>query len=523
MRYSLSYIVYITLCLNRIHRENTDEKMRSQEAFDFSIREESHERLPVRPPEGYKGLAGFHKYWGKKPTEAWHLLIERLTKPEDIVLDPFLGSGLVAKECTDLNRRFIGFDINPISIELTELYLSPPTHHELKLALNSLYKNLLPKVNGLYKLSTGDVATHLLWEDDTIVKVWKKSGRSRVELMVDRDELRKFEDAHKYTLHNESNFRFFENSRINSKSTMVVDQLFTPRALEVIDRILDEITKTTGNTKRALRLILSAALGQMSRMVFAVSKRGKARGIESESIEVGSWVIGYWRPGQHFEVNALNCFENKANKLLKALNDLGSPCKVSIAAEASAFFQNGKDCFLALGDSEKLLQQIPSESVNVILTDPPHGDRIPYLELSEMWNGFLGYESDLSGELVISNAKTRNKDQATYNQKLFRIFSECNRVLRNDGVIAIMFNARSTDHWESLHQLEAETSFSFVGCYPMQYSAGSVVQDNREGGLKSDYVLLYTKSLNAKNIQKISDQFKDLPAWSRVLPARVSK
>jgi len=513
---------YIELCTNRIHRDNTD-KMKSQIAFEFPTREAIPERLPARPPEGYKGLAGFHKYWGKKPTEAWHLLIERLTKPEDIVLDPFLGSGLVAKECTDLNRRFIGFDINPICLELTDLYLSPPTHQELKSALNSIYKNLLPTINDLYKLSTGDVATHLLWENSTIVKVWKKSGRARVELVVERDELQKFENAHNYTPHNKSNFRFFENSRINSKSNMEIDQLFTPRALEVIDRILDEITKTTGNTRRALRLILSAALGQMSRMVFAVSKRGKARGIESESIEVGSWVIGYWRPGQHFEVNALNCFENKANKLLKALNDLGPACNVNIATGALDFFQNGKDCFLALGDSEKLLKQIPSGSVNVILTDPPHGDRIPYLELSEMWNGFLGYESDLSGELVISNAKTRNKDQETYNQKLLRILFECSRVLRNNGVIAIMFNARSADHWESLHQLEAETSFSFVGCYPMQYSAGSVVQDNRDGGLKSDYVLLYTKSLNAKNIQTISDQFKDLPEWSRVLPARVSE
>ncbi len=497
--------------------------MISQEAFEFSVREDSPERLSARSPEGYKGLAGFHKYWGKKPTEAWRLLIERLTKPEDIVLDPFLGSGLVAKECTDLNRRFIGFDINPICLELTELYLSPPTHRELKSALQSLHKNLFPKVNSLYRLSTGDVATHILWEDSTIVKVWKKSGRCRVELIVDRDELRTFEDAHKYTPHNESNFRFFENSRINSKSNMEIDQLFTPRALEVIDRILDEITKTTGNTRRALRLILSAGLGQMSCMVFAVSKRGKARGIESKSIEVGSWVIGYWRPMQHFEVNALNCFENKANKLLKALNDLGPSRKASITADASVFFQNGKDCFLVLGDSEKLLQKLPAESVNVILTDPPHGDRIPYLELSEMWNGFLGYESDLSGELVISNAKTRNKDHITYTQKLLRIFSDCNRVLKNDGVIAIMFNARSTDHWESLHQLETETSFSFVGCYPMQYSAGSVVQDNRAGGLKSDYVLLYTKGLNSNNIQAISDHFKDLPSWSRALPARVSK
>ena len=49
-------------------------------------------------PEGYKGLSSFHKYWGKKPTEAWRFLIENLTEPSDIVLDPFLGSGLIAKE-----------------------------------------------------------------------------------------------------------------------------------------------------------------------------------------------------------------------------------------------------------------------------------------------------------------------------------------------------------------------------------------------------------------------------------------
>ena len=61
------------------------------------------------PPEGYKGLSGFHKYWGKKPTEAWRFLIENLTEPGDIVLDPFLGSGLIAKECIVLDRRLYRF------------------------------------------------------------------------------------------------------------------------------------------------------------------------------------------------------------------------------------------------------------------------------------------------------------------------------------------------------------------------------------------------------------------------------
>ena len=483
---------------------------------------DSEIQLTTPRPEGYKGLAGFHKYWGKKPTEAWRLLIERLTKQDDIVLDPFLGSGLIAKECTDLNRRFIGFDINPICIELTELYLSPPTYQDLKNALDLLYKAVRPRSNELYGISTGEVATHFLWEGDSIEKVWTKSGRSRIELLVDKEELHRFQTASRYNVRNAATFRFFENSRINSNSQMVIYDLFTPRALEIIDLILDEISKTTGSVRRALRLILSASLGQMSNMVFAVSKRGKARGIESESIEVGSWVIGYWRPGQHFEVNSINCFENKANKLLKALKELTDSNKpIGVAHNTNEFFDKKLDTFLALGDSEVLLKTLPSESINVILTDPPHGDRIPYLELSEMWNGFLGYESDLTAELVISNAKKRAKDKAAYNTKLASIFLECNRVLKMGGVMAVMFNARSADHWESLHELESETVLRFVGCYPMEYSSGSVVQDNREGGLKSDYVLLYAKNASDTLIKTISDEFKGVESWSIKLPSKV--
>ena len=40
------------------------------------------------------------------------LLIEISTKENDVVCDPFLGSGTTAVACKKLNRRFIGFEIN---------------------------------------------------------------------------------------------------------------------------------------------------------------------------------------------------------------------------------------------------------------------------------------------------------------------------------------------------------------------------------------------------------------------------
>ena len=132
-----------------------------QATFDFDRNTDGGARIaPVRvddahPPAGYKGFANFHKYWGKKPIEAWRFLIERLTQPNSIVLDPFLGSGLIAKECLDQNRRFIGFDVNPISIELTKLYLQAPDYMDLRNAICRIENRLKPLIDSMYLLCFG--------------------------------------------------------------------------------------------------------------------------------------------------------------------------------------------------------------------------------------------------------------------------------------------------------------------------------------------------------------------------------
>ena len=75
----------------------------------------------------------------------------------------------------------------------------------------------------------------------------------------------------------------------------------------------------------------------MTKMVFAVTGRGKTKGQTATSIEVGSWVIGYWRPQMHFEVNVWNCFERRTSKLLAALK-LGDPLTKSKVAGTFAGF-----------------------------------------------------------------------------------------------------------------------------------------------------------------------------------------
>lgn len=469
-------------------------------------------------PKGYKGLSGFHKYWGKKPTEAWRFLIANLTEKNDIILDPFLGSGLIVKECIDLQRRFVGFDINPISIELTKFYLDMPNFTELKSAIGKFEKNLKSTINEIYLLPNGSIASHFLWENDHITKIWIKNGRTRVEVHLNADEMEKFENIYSYNPKNTRDLQLFDNSRINAKKSYSLSNLFTPRALYAIDLLRGEIDKFDGSTKRALLLILSSSLGQMSNMVFAISNRGKNKGDESNNIEVGSWVIGYWRPEQHFEVNVWNCFENKARKLVRAVKEAGDKKQVHISDNYSDLLNGNGRVYISLGDSEILLKDIPSNTIKVILTDPPHGDRIPYLELSEMWNSIIGIDSDYENELVISNAKERKKNLHAYNRKLNSILAECSRVLVDDGIIAVMFNARSKDHWNSLNELKNISILNYIGCYPMKYSACSVVQNNRKGGLKTDFVLLYGKNVSDSLTKDIVNKFKNIRGWSTKYP-----
>ena len=49
----------------------------------------------------------------QKPVSLMRWIIDRNTKPGDLVLDPYMGSGPVAHACLDLRRRYVGVDIVP--------------------------------------------------------------------------------------------------------------------------------------------------------------------------------------------------------------------------------------------------------------------------------------------------------------------------------------------------------------------------------------------------------------------------
>ena len=482
--------------------------------------EENHTIESIANPKTYKGIYAFHKYWGKKPVESLDYCIENCTNKNDIVLDPFLGSGLISKEAHNLGRRFLGIDINPFSIEHTLFLLSLPSADDYKKAINLIKKNVLPKISESYVLENGDIATHFLWNKDYLQEVWTKNYASRKKIQLkptdfDLSKIKTFED---YSVRNIQKGTFFENARINSMENMTVYDLFTKRALYNIDLILDEINKFSGDLKRALQLTLTSSSGQMSNMVFAITSRGKTKNQQSEKIEVGSWVIGLWRPDLHFEINVWNCFENRANKLYKALLEQDSS-PISYKDTVSDFYAKQAEMGIIQGNSKIELKKIPSESIKLIITDPPHSDRIPYLELSEMWNCLLNKKSDFSEEIVVSNAKIRQKSKDKYLNDMREILSESSRILKKDGYLLLYFNAKDKNSWSFFDSIEKQNSLLYLGSFPMEYSANSVVQDNRKGAMKSDYVLVF----NHSRTQKSLNIFNKINGWTSDKPFKEVK
>lgn len=77
-------------------------------------------------------------YPTQKPIQLLENIINIASDPEDIVLDPFLGSGTTAVAAQLLGRQYIGFDINEHAIKLADSRLANPIKTESRLLRQGL-------------------------------------------------------------------------------------------------------------------------------------------------------------------------------------------------------------------------------------------------------------------------------------------------------------------------------------------------------------------------------------------------
>lgn len=122
------------------------------------------------------------------------------------------------------------------------------------------------------------------------------------------------------------------------------------------------------------------------------------------------------------------------------------------------------------GDSSRL--PIPDTSVDAVVTDPPYFDFVHYSELSDFFFAWLSPvlksrypwfarpDSSDQGEV-------QHKDPRVFARQLASVFTECCRVLKDDGVLAFSFHHSRAEGWAAIHEAITSAGLAVVAAHPV--------------------------------------------------------
>jgi hypothetical protein len=136
------------------------------------------------------------------------------------------------------------------------------------------------------------------------------------------------------------------------------------------------------------------------------------------------------------------------------------------------------------------LDHLADGSVDVVVMDPPYYDNVMYAELSDFFYVWLKRTSglvfpelfrrqltDKENEAVANPAKFRGEKGAKalagrdYQERMARIFEECRRVLKPEGIMTLMFTHKATGAWDALTQGLMQAGFVITASWPINTEA----------------------------------------------------
>ena len=174
-------------------------------------------------------------------------------------------------------------------------------------------------------------------------------------------------------------------------------------------------------------------------------------------------------------------------RLLRALEYRAAPREVTLgegrsetissaafAGEAAiAFPTDGRfaprGIYLSCGSSDST--GLPAASVDYVVTDPPFFDNVHYSELADFFHAWQvlhprGFIADAG---TTRNAReVQDTDADCFAEKLAAVFSECHRVLKDDGLLVFSYHHSRPDGWASLAEAIFDAGFTVVEAHPVR-------------------------------------------------------
>jgi SAM-dependent methyltransferase len=129
--------------------------------------------------------------------------------------------------------------------------------------------------------------------------------------------------------------------------------------------------------------------------------------------------------------------------------------------------------------------------------------------------------ADFDSEIVVSDAKHRDKNMEDYHTRLALAFSEMYRVLKPGKCMSVAFNSWDDAAWHAFLSSCCKLGFEVVDVTPIRYSANSVMQDSRKGGLRGDFVVTFRKQLQRGGSFNVPAFVNKLKPQLTIIPPKV--
>lgn len=372
-----------------------------------------------------------HIYWSQKPYNICDILIEGLSEENDIVFDPFLGSGVTLLEAVNTKHKRIGIgcEINDAPLFIIKTLLSQISLDEFRTesekilkkihSLQSYYTTRCPQCNN-YGTITSIVFDKATRQANPKIKVvnYRCSCSSKCTKNADNDDYNRMNLE--YEISNITDEILIPDSKLAVYENQPISQIFTKRNFKVLDELLG-IIKT-----QRLKDVFSYILMSILHLCKITDKHSNSQ-----------WPL--WIPKTDcVEKNIIDIFEKKLKKFESTIKYVSSN------------YTDAKYTLLQKGSQYITDNDIKNDSVQLIITDPPYLGQVAYSEYMQLYRPFLGLNYNIEDEIVVSSAPSRNKTEEDYFVMLDRVFEICSLKLKDNGYFCMYFHDCNLSVWDKL-------------------------------------------------------------------------
>lgn len=509
-----------------------------------------------------------HRYFARRPWSVFRSLIEHYSNPGSIILDPFCGGGVTVVEGLRLGRKVIGVDINPLATFITKMEVIDVDLDELKDAFEEVEAACRNKIEELYlttcpKCGEKIPADWFEWSKayetpehkiHAIISECKKTGPGRylVKNGQQKEEFsplsaKRLDDVmiaiHVNCSHCGEKTIFApteDDHKLAHKLHKSYNEIVRKDGLKIPEEAIPDMNMARENalfkrgithfrdlfTKRNLiangrlkKTILGGGFKDEIREFLGLAFSGSLRFTNNMVFRVKGWQSGnpvewakpaYWLQDIFIEQNVANAFLNRQNAISRALkytkNEIKPNAKHTKISDLLKETSTQENQFaLITGSSDKL--PIPDSSVDEIITDPPYGGNVQYLELSDFWVVWLhewldgGGVTDKSKEAITTRHRGFDgaKDLKHYRTMLHAVFKECHRVLKSHRWMVMTFHCREFKVWSALHLAAHDAGFVMAEHDGMIHQPAIKLYEHtinlrRSGSMLGDFILSFQKA-----------------------------